>query len=114
MIWLIVQGNWVAQIRGECNGRTWAIVWLALFGLTFVGGIVLAVMGIRSKGFELIMRLLSVGSYIAAVFSMKSELEDAPINMSLSGIMTFFFGPLYFQYHLMDYDNATLPLEVNG
>lgn len=114
MIWLVVQGNWVAQIRGKCNGRTWAIVWLALCGLTFVGGIALAVVGIRSKGFELVMRLLSVGSYLAAVFSMKSELENSPINIPLSGVMTFFFGPLYFQYHLQDYDNVSLPLEVNG
>jgi hypothetical protein len=35
---------------------------------------------------------------------MRSSIEDhyntvEPINLSLSGVMTFFFGAVYFQYH---------------
>jgi hypothetical protein len=41
---------------------------------------------------------------IIAQFSMRSSIEDhyntvEPINLSLSGVMTFFFGAVYFQYH---------------
>jgi hypothetical protein len=42
---------------------------------------------------------------IVARFSMKYSLEEHfnssdPIGLSLSGVMTFFFGSIYFQYHL--------------
>jgi GYF domain 2 len=40
-------------------------------------------------------------------FSLKSSLEQhynsvEPMGLSLSGVMTFFFGDIYFQYHLND------------
>jgi hypothetical protein len=42
---------------------------------------------------------------IWARFSFKASLEEhfntaEPIGLSLSGVMTFFFGALYFQWHL--------------
>jgi GYF domain 2 len=42
---------------------------------------------------------------LIARFTMRSELEQhfntaEPVGLSLSGVMTFFFGGLYFQYHL--------------
>jgi hypothetical protein len=42
---------------------------------------------------------------LIARFNMRSELEQhfngpEPVGLSLSGVMTFFFGGLYFQYHL--------------
>jgi GYF domain 2 len=42
---------------------------------------------------------------IVARFTMRSELEQhfngaEPVGLSLSGVMTFFFGGIYFQYHL--------------
>jgi len=42
---------------------------------------------------------------IIARFSMRASLEEhfngpEPVGLSLSGVMTFFFGGLYFQYHL--------------
>jgi hypothetical protein len=42
---------------------------------------------------------------LLARFTMRSELEQhfngpEPVGLSLSGVMTFFFGGLYFQYHL--------------
>ena len=52
--------------------------------------------------------LLGVGVWVVrliARFTMRSELEEhfntvEPVGLSLSGVMTFFFGGLYFQYHL--------------
>ena len=40
-------------------------------------------------------------------FSLRSSLEQhynsaEPMGLSLSGVMTFFFGDIYFQYHLND------------
>jgi hypothetical protein len=42
--------------------------------------------------------------HLMAVFQMRSSLEDyyntvEPINLRLSGVMTFFFAVYYFQYH---------------
>jgi hypothetical protein len=42
---------------------------------------------------------------LLARFTMRSELEQhfntaEPVGLSLSGVMTFFFGGLYFQYHI--------------
>jgi hypothetical protein len=42
---------------------------------------------------------------IVARFNMRASLEEhfngpEPVGLSLSGVMTFFFGGLYFQYHL--------------
>jgi hypothetical protein len=52
--------------------------------------------------------LFSLGSWVVrliARFTMRSDLEEhfnsvEPVGLRLSGIMTFFFGGLYFQYHL--------------
>jgi len=52
--------------------------------------------------------LLRLGTWVVrliARFTMRAELEEhfntvEPIGLSLSGVMTFFFGGLYFQYHL--------------
>jgi hypothetical protein len=43
--------------------------------------------------------------YLIARFTMRAELEQhfntvEPVGLSLSGVMTFFFGGLYFQYHI--------------
>jgi hypothetical protein len=43
--------------------------------------------------------------YLIGAFQMRSDLEDyyntvEPINLRLSGVMTFFFSVYYFQYHL--------------
>jgi len=55
-----------------------------------------------------IRNLMGVGVWIVrliARFTMRSNLEEhfntaEPLGLSLSGVMTFFFGGIYFQYHL--------------
>jgi hypothetical protein len=43
---------------------------------------------------------LLAGVYLVSIFALQQELEEAIPGMRLSGAMTFFFGPVYFQYHL--------------
>jgi hypothetical protein len=43
--------------------------------------------------------------FLVAAFQMRSDLEEyynrmEPINLQLSGVMTFFFAIFYFQHHL--------------
>ena len=40
---------------------------------------------------------------IANLYVLRYELEGKPVSLTLSAIMTFFFGPIYFQYHLRDF-----------
>ncbi len=52
--------------------------------------------------------MLGIAAWVVkliARFTMRAELEEhfntvEPIGLSLSGVMTFFFGGLYFTYHL--------------
>src|SRR5262249_41010169 len=48
--------------------------------------------------------LIGIVLLLVGLFQMKSDLEGyyntvEPINLRLSGVMTFFFGILYFQHH---------------
>ncbi len=60
-----------------------------------------------SMGMALLSLLVSVGVLVLFVlyrFGMRRELEEFfngpdPVGLRLSGVMTFFFGGLYFQYH---------------
>jgi hypothetical protein len=50
------------------------------------------------------MSLLCVILYFVGVFRMRSDLEEyynslEPINLQLSGVMSFFFALYYFQHH---------------
>jgi hypothetical protein len=58
----------------------------------------------------LIMRILLFVLWVVVAYTLKGELESSPIKIPLSGIMTFFFGSVYFQYHLFDYQ---VPDEVH-
>jgi hypothetical protein len=55
--------------------------------------------------FANVLRISTWVVYLIARFTMRSELEHhfntaEPVGLRLSGVMTFFFGGLYFQYHL--------------
>jgi len=44
--------------------------------------------------------------WIATVFTLRAELSESPIDIPLGGVMTFLFGPIYFQYFLHDYETG--------
>ncbi len=57
---------------------------------------------------SILASLIAIATFVFAIvfrFSMRSSLEQhfngpEPFGLTLSGVMTFFFGGLYFQYHL--------------
>lgn len=115
----MVQGGWVARVRGKSKGRTFAISWLVFLCFMFFAGIgigILQMAGQRSMASALngILQIISFVLYLATVFTIKKELEESPIAIPLGGVMTFFFGPMYFQYHLQDYDTVAQPLEASA
>lgn len=111
LVWLFVEAGFVKKIDREskCIGH-------------LIGGIALPVVGfillVASAGaahdrsespfFVVSFFLLAVGGavlHLIGIFQMRSSLENyyntiEPINLRLSGVMTFFFAVYYFQYHL--------------
>lgn len=105
-VWLIIEAAFVKKIKPESKGLLFMI--LAIGGAFFGGFLGRAMSGMYRGGpnpMGALIVLASVVLYFVAVFQMRSDLEDyynrvEPINLRLSGVMTFFFAVWYFQYHL--------------
>ena len=111
-IWMIVQCAWVRKVYGKSKTLPWAIANACVLPLFFLGALGLGffgtlmhvqnVMGILSVATTLV-RILLLVLWIVTIFSLRGELSAYPLDIPLGGGMTFFFGPIYFQYHLFDY-----------
>jgi uncharacterized membrane protein len=109
-IWLFVEAGFVKKIDRESKG----IALLAGSLIAVVVGLV-AVFGIAAGSRSddppsfvsipfILFMIASMVMYLMAVFQMRSSMEKyyntvEPINLRLSGVMTFFFAVYYFQYH---------------
>ncbi|HZD95900.1 MAG TPA: DUF4339 domain-containing protein [Candidatus Sulfotelmatobacter sp.] len=103
--WLIVEAAFVRKIKPESKGLLFIVIAIAGF---FVGGFVNGFLGALdhsdSGAIGGIISLAALVLYIVGVFQIKGDLEEyynsvEPINLRLSGVMTFFFNVYYFQYH---------------
>ena len=111
LIWFVVQAWWVKRMTGENKGFVWAMVNLCAFPavllLAFTIGVVVAMKGqsavALSHALEPFARIVFIVLNITTAFTLRSQMESHPINMPLSGVMTFFFGTIYFQYHMNNY-----------
>jgi hypothetical protein len=114
MVWMVVQANWVKKVTRNAKPFWWSVAYLVYLPLWVFAGAaagVLAALHIGNGDDALwflnligpLIRLAGAGLYLAAAFSLKGVLEERPIDIPLSGAMTFFFAPTYFQYHLFDY-----------
>lgn len=114
VLWMVVVGWWVRKVTHCAAAFWWPLAYtlvLPVAVLLGVAGVVAARMGADPIAVQTytaaasdVMRLASVVLYFVAAFGLRQELEAAPIDIPLSGVMTFFFAPYYFQYHLFDYD----------
>ena len=119
IIWDFVQAAWLKKVQPDATALTKYITAYALVvgGVIFalIGGVILATSSqngssISPVGVVLVIigMLGYLGGFITLIiarFSERASLEQhfngpEPIGLQLSGIMTFFFGSLYFQYHL--------------
>jgi hypothetical protein len=99
-IWSFVQANWVGKIDQQSKAMLFLIIGVAL---NLLG------QGINATGEAPLLALpVLVGGLVCvyvALFGMRASMvryynSVDPIGLRLSGVMTFFFGILYFQYHL--------------
>ncbi|HEU4417245.1 MAG TPA: GYF domain-containing protein [Candidatus Angelobacter sp.] len=103
--WLIVEAAFVRKIKPGTNALVLMIIAVAgSFGGGFITGFVGGVNHTDTSSIRLLITLIFAVVYWVGAFQMKSDLEEyynsvEPINLQLSGVMTFFFALYYFQHH---------------
>ncbi len=111
IIWLFVEAGFVKKVDPESK----AIPYLAGgIGAVVLGFIIFSASSANYNperdGFPFgfipffLLCIASLVLHLMAVFQMRSSIERyyntlEPINLRLSGVMTFFFAVYYFQYH---------------
>ncbi len=110
IIYDLVQAAWLKRVQPDTKALFYyiaaAVCWLFSLGnsmsriITMHGGYMVH----RTNPAGGLLSLAYLVFLLVARFAMRSSLEEhyngpEPIGLRLSGIMTFFFGSLYFQYH---------------
>jgi hypothetical protein len=109
-VWLFVEAAFVRKIAPQSKGLMLMVATVVgIYGGQFLNIFASAFRGSDTPNplFPLLALLFFLGGfvcYIAAVFSMRTDLENyynstENIGLHLSGVMTFFFAVYYFQYH---------------
>ena len=116
LVYDLIQTLWVKKVEPTSKVLLYYILFMAFEFLnigTSIGRMTLIMhgrppaMNSQTILFSLLSFAISIGvlvMFIVYRFSMRSELErhfngPEPVGLRLSGVMTFFFGGLYFQYH---------------
>jgi hypothetical protein len=109
-VWDFVQSAWMRKVNPRSNAL---FLYIAEFAFSFLGGAARTFL-IFSGAFRqlhhtyfplgLITFVIAITLLEFARFDMRRSMEEhfngpEPIGLSLSGVMTFFFGIYYFQYH---------------
>jgi hypothetical protein len=111
IFWMFVQAWWVKKI----DPKPKAIYVLALgLPISFVLGFAAGISD--NPSLEFLSNVVSWVAVLVAYFDMRAAIE-VRFNMNLSGIMTFFFGLFYLQYHMRkiahgEHDRASARLLV--
>jgi len=104
-VWMFVQASWVKKVQPESKAMTYYIIAICLYAV----GIVLSVSTSISMNGEPnplggLLNIAAAVLFLVGAFSLRSSIEEhyntaERIGLQLSGVMTFFFNTIYFQYH---------------
>lgn len=106
-VWAIVLANWARKISGKNN----LLVLAAMYPVAaFVGGYLMGLSKLQDNNSFLmtggaLLVIAAVIVYFPMIYGIRSEMETyynrvEKIGLSLSGVMVFFFGVIYLQYHV--------------
>lgn len=102
--WLFVQAAYVRKIDRESHGVLFSVLaFLSFFAGWIINGVSRAMDGVASPWFG-VLAFVGFILLLVAIFQIRSDLEDyytiiEPIQLKVSGVMTFFFGIFYLQHH---------------
>lgn len=96
-IWTLVQANWARKL----DPKSQALVLVAMYPAGIIAGALLG----SSTGLGGLLTLAGMIAYVIGIFKIRSAMEQyynstGKIGLRLSGVMTFFFSTIYFQYHI--------------
>ena len=103
--WIIVEAVFVRKIKPESKGLMFVIIAVAGAYLGgFANGFISAMNHTDPQPLGHLITIVFAGIYLVGAFTMRTDLEEyyntaEPINLKLSGVMTFFFAIFYFQHH---------------
>ena len=104
--WMIVEAVFVRKIKPESKGLMFVIIAVAGSYLGgFANGFISVLNHTNPQPLGHLITFIFAIVFLVAAFQMRSDLEEyynttEPINLQLSGVMTFFFAIFYFQHHL--------------
>lgn len=115
LVWLFIEASFVKKIRPQSNHLGFLIGAIGCqFGSFIVFIVAIGVMAANNSNEPrvVVVPFLLFGAgmlaglvlHIVGVFKMRAAIQEyyntvEPINLRLSGVMTFFFAVFYFQYH---------------
>lgn len=108
LVWNFVQAVWMRRVNPRSNALFYYIGYVVIsFGGGFSRFALMAASGFQSHlwGLGGAMWLISFIVIELGYFDLRRSMEEhfngpEPLGLTLSPVMTFFFGPLYFQYHM--------------
>jgi len=104
-VWMIVEAVFVRKIKPDSKGLMFVIIGVAGSYLGgFANGFISAINHTNPQPLGHLITIVFAIIFLVAAFQMRSDLEEhyntmEPINLQLSGVMTFFFAIFYFQHH---------------
>jgi hypothetical protein len=106
IVWDVVLAAWLKRVAPQSKALFYFICAAVLLFSIFVAGFVTAYRH-QAAGYTSLLQLLYYVAILVGRFSFRSSMEEhfngpEPMGLSLSGVMTFFFGSIYFQYHIND------------
>jgi hypothetical protein len=108
IVWLFVQAAWMRKVNPKSNAIFFYIAYVVIsFGGSFLRVGLMAASGFHNRymGIGIPLSVIAWVLVELGFFDMRRSMEEhfngpEPIGLSLSGVMTFFFGTFYFQYHM--------------
>jgi hypothetical protein len=105
-VWMFIQANYVKKLRPDA--KCVLLYGIGLAAVVFGYALFIAGAAAKEESLTAFAGLILLAAFVVIImghFSLKNSLEDyynsvEPLNLQLSGVMTFFFNVIYFQYHL--------------
>jgi predicted membrane protein len=104
--WGLVLAIWMKKLAPSSKAVYYYVVYALCLGCIFALSFMAAAEHTQNPMAPLLNIVVLVFSLVAR-YSLKNSLEEhynnvEPMGLQLSGVMTFFFSTIYFQYHLND------------